>query len=281
MPLVMFTKMLQEFPIAEAASRIKGLGFEGVDLTVRPGGHVLPDRVAKDLPMAVAGVHAQGLSVPMASTAITRAGDPHAETIVAECARQGILLLKLGYWNVPKGKLREAIDNARRELDGLERLAETHGVTFGIHNHSGPNYVNCQPSTIGLLLRDRDPKRIAAYFDPGHAAVEGGNGGWRQNLELLAPQIRLVAVKDFGWQSTPGKPKAVWQSRQVPLKDGLVAWPEVFDALAWMKFDGPISLHSEYKGPHSWRDLSTAELIDQTAADLAFVKSLIGSHSES
>jgi sugar phosphate isomerase/epimerase len=276
MQLVMFSKMLQEFSVGEAARRIKALGFDGVDLTVRPKGHVLPETVGKDLPRAIAEVHGQGLDVPMISTAITRATDPHAEATVEAAARQGIRLLKLGYWNVPKGKLRESIDGARQSLDGLERLAESHNVAFGVHNHSGPGYVNCQPAVIASLLRDRDPRRVASYFDPGHAAVEGGHGGWRQSLELLGPQVRIVAVKDFGWRSSPGKVKAVWEAQQVPLRDGLVAWPEVFDALARVKFDGPVSLHSEYQGAHSWRNLSTSELIEQTAADLAFVKSLLG-----
>ena len=130
---------------------------------------------------------------------------------------------------------------------------------------------------IWTLLRDRNPEHVAAYFDPGHAAVEGGLGGWRQALELLGPRIRLVAVKDFDWKSEPGRPKAVWRSRQVPLKDGLVPWPEFFEALAALRYDGPVSLHSEYKGSHSWRDLSTEALLAQTAEDLAFVKGLIKS----
>lgn len=275
---VMFSKMLQEFPIAEAARRIKGLGFDGVDLTVRPGGHVLPEKVAADLPSAVGAIHAEGLTLPMISTAITRPGDPHVEAILDAAVRQDVRRIKLGYWNAAKGKLHQAIDDARKALDGLERLAESRQVTLGIHNHSGPGYVNCQPAVIAELLRDRDPRFVASYFDPGHAAVEGGSGGWRQNLELLGPKIRLVAVKDFGWKSTPSRPKVVWQAQQVPLADGLVAWPEVFAALAALHYEGPVSLHSEYKGSHSWRDLTTAELIDQTAADLAFVKSLLPAH---
>lgn len=274
MQFVMFSKMLQEFSVGEAARRIKGLGFDGVDLTVRPKGHVLPENVGRDLPAAIGAIHAHGLIVPMATTAITRATDPHAEAVVEAAAGQGTRLLKLGYWNAVKGKLRDAIDGARVALDGLERLAEKHQVTFGIHNHRGPGYVNCQPAVIVELLRGRDPNRIAAYFDAGHAAVEGGSGGWRQNLELLAPRIRMIAVKDFGWKSAPGKVKAVWESEYLPLKDGLVAWPEVFDALARLKFEGPVSLHSEYQGAHSWRSLTTPELIEQTALDLAFVKSL-------
>jgi sugar phosphate isomerase/epimerase len=275
MHFVMFSKMLQEFPIGEAARRIKALGFEGVDLTVRPGGHVTADRVTLDLPAAVAAIRDQGLSVPMISTAITRAGDPAAEATVAAAVHQGIRILKLGYWNAAKGQLRESIDRARRELDGLERMAETYQVTFGVHNHSGPGYVNCQPAVIWTLLRDRDPNLLASYFDPGHAAVEGGFGGWSQSLELLSPSIRLVAVKDFGWKTEPGNPKVTWQAQQVPLRDGLVPWGDVFAALTRMNFDGPVSLHSEYKGAHTWRDLSTDELIEQTRVDLAFVKSLL------
>jgi sugar phosphate isomerase/epimerase len=275
--LVMFSKMLGEFPVVEAARRIKALGFEGVDLTVRPGGHVLPERVAQDLPEALKAIRGEGLSIPMITTAITRTADAHAEAILATAASLGIRRAKLGYWNAPKGGLANAIDRARRELDGLERLAESSHLTLGVHNHSGPGYVNCEPMTIWALIRDRNPEHVAAYFDPGHAAVEGGSGGWRQALELLGPRIRLVAVKDFAWTTEPGRPKAVWKDRQVPLKEGLVPWPEFFTSLAALRYDGPVSLHSEYKGSHSWRDLSTDQLLAQTADDLAFVKSLIKS----
>lgn len=277
MRLVMFSKMLHEFPAAEAARRIKALGFEGVDLTVRPGGHVLPERVGRDLPEAVAAIRDQGLTVPMISTAITSAAEANAEAIVAAAVHLDIRRLKLGYWNAPAGQLREAIERARCSLDGLERLAETYRVTFGVHNHRGPGYVNCQPAVVWTLLKDRDPDRLAAYFDPGHAAVEGGHGGWRQALELLGPHIRLVAVKDFAWRAEASRPKPVWTAQQIPLREGIVPWPEVFGLLARLGYDGPVSLHSEYKGAHSWRDLTTPELIEQTAADLAFVKTLIAS----
>jgi sugar phosphate isomerase/epimerase len=274
MRLVMFSKMLQEFSVARAAEIIKGLGFEGVDLTVRPKGHVEPEGVGRSLPEAVRAIRDQGLSVPMITTAITTA-DRTAEEIVAAAVHEDIRLLKLGYWIAPKNGLIEAIDRSRRELDGLARLAETYHVTFGIHNHSGPGYVNCQPAVIWTLLRDRDPQRIAAYFDPGHAAVEGGSGGWRQAMEMLGPRMAMVAVKDFGWKMVPARPKVRWESQQVPLVDGLVPWGEFFDGLRARSYEGPVSLHSEYKGSHSWRDLTTPELIKQTADDLAFVRMLL------
>ena len=275
MMFVMFSKMLGDLSIAEAARRIKALGFEGIDLTVRPGGHVLPDRVATALPEAVKIIRGEGLAVPMITTAITRAADPHARAILDVAAALGVRRAKLGYWNAPRGGLAAAIDRARAELDPLERLAESTHFTLGVHNHSGPGYVNCQPLTILGLIRDRNPEHIAVYFDPGHAAVEGGDGGGRQSLELLGPRIKMLAVKDFGWVRSDGSPKATWRSQLVPLKDGLVPWPEVFQALKALRFDGPVSLHSEYKGPHSGKDLDTEALLAQTAEDLAFAKSLL------
>src|SRR5688572_31266570 len=47
--LCFFSKHLPRMNARELARTLKGLGFDGVDLTVRPGGHVDPKRVAIDL----------------------------------------------------------------------------------------------------------------------------------------------------------------------------------------------------------------------------------------
>ena len=74
-----FSKHLQWLdygPMAELAAEI---GFDGVDLTVRPKGHVLPERVAQDLPRAVAAVRKAGLEVTMMTTGIADPADPLTE----------------------------------------------------------------------------------------------------------------------------------------------------------------------------------------------------------
>ncbi len=275
MQWIMFSKMLQEFDVAEAARRIKALGFTGVDLTVRPGGHVKPEKVGVELNAAVRAIRDEGLDVPMVSTSIIAADEPAAEATIAAAVHEDIRLLKLGYWKSQPGQMRQSIDETRRALDGLERLAETYHVTLGIHNHSGASYVNAQPLVVLQLLEGRDPARIAAYFDAGHAAVEGGEGGWSQSFELLAPHIRMVAIKDFGWHVVDGKPKPDWKRVNIPLRQGITPWTEFFRLLKDSGYDGPLSLHSEYKGSSSWKELTTGELIAQTAEDLAFAQSLL------
>src|SRR5258706_3921658 len=50
------------------AERTASLGFAGTDLTVRPGGHVLPERVEEDLPKAFESLKKAGAPISMITT---------------------------------------------------------------------------------------------------------------------------------------------------------------------------------------------------------------------
>jgi hypothetical protein len=54
--ICIFSKHLQWASISDAASIARDVGFDGVDITVRAEGHVLPERVETDLPAAVEAV---------------------------------------------------------------------------------------------------------------------------------------------------------------------------------------------------------------------------------
>src|SRR5688500_11924668 len=59
--IAVFSKHLQWLPFADVGPVIAESGFRAVDLTVRPGGHVLPERVEDDLPRAVETLRRSGL----------------------------------------------------------------------------------------------------------------------------------------------------------------------------------------------------------------------------
>src|SRR5882724_1564486 len=88
--ICVFSKHFQWTDVKETAAIAKDLGFDGVDLTVRKGGHVLPERVESDLPAAVETVRGAGLEVPMITTAITDAATPHAGAVLKTANRLGI-----------------------------------------------------------------------------------------------------------------------------------------------------------------------------------------------
>src|SRR6476646_6785462 len=97
MKWMMFIKHLQSLPLAEAGRAIKDLGFDGVDLTVRPQGSVEPEKAKTGLPEAIRVLHDWGLTVPLVTTALTSANDSGAKETLEAAAAAGIKEVKLGY----------------------------------------------------------------------------------------------------------------------------------------------------------------------------------------
>ena len=227
---------------AEVAAHLKQLGVAGPDLTVRPGGLVPPDRVADELPRAAAAFRDAGLTIPMASTALTAARDPAARPTLAALGKLGVRYYKVGYYKYDDpDRWEDRLAAARKDLASLVELGKAAGVCAGVHNHAGP--------TVGgalwdgwELLRPLDAEWAGAYFDPMHATIEGGNFGWQIGFRRLAPRVKMVAVKDCVWEKAGDR----WRTRMCPLGEGMVRWPEFFRLLARTGFAGPVSLHIEY-----------------------------------
>jgi len=278
MQWIMFTKHLQAYPIAQAADAVKGLGLDGLDLTVRPGGHVEPANAEQELPGVFALAKSKGLTVPLLTTAITSADDPYAETLFRLAAELGAPYIKLGYWRYRGfGHMAQQIAEVQRALDGIEKLARRYNVAAAVHTHSG-DFMTASGPVVAQLLQDRDPQAVVAYADPRHLFTEGGLAGWKMSLDLLAPRIKLIAVKDVIWIPQPDAQlgKMRWVAQTAPLNVGIVAWPEVFACLRQAGFDGVISMHAEYQGADSWRDLTTEQVVQQTRADLEYLWDVTG-----
>src|SRR5690606_18908867 len=77
-----FSKHLQWLDYKNMADFAAECGFDGVDLTVRSGGHVEPANVARDLPLAVRAVQRTGKKVRMITTAIKEDVETHTKAIL-------------------------------------------------------------------------------------------------------------------------------------------------------------------------------------------------------
>src|SRR5215467_1687495 len=243
LPLCLFFKHLPRLNYGELGRAVKQIGFDGVDLTVRAEGHVLPDRVEADLPRAVETLRGAGLVVPMITTGLTSAANPAARPTLQTAGRLGVPSFKLGYWNYrASDPIESRIGDVRRDVSGLVALAKEHGVTAGYHNHSGM-YVGAAVWDTRAIIGDMDPRAIGYYFDTCHATAEGGEGGWRIALRMALPRVKMVAIKDFIWEKQAGK----WKMQMCPLGQGMVQWTEFFTMLAAAGFHGPVSMHAEYE----------------------------------
>jgi sugar phosphate isomerase/epimerase len=278
MRYVLFTDNLSDLSVERACAAAREAGFDGLDLTLRPGGHVKPASAEVGLAEARRIADAAGVVIPMISTAVTDSDSPHAEAIFAAAAHYGARLVKLGYWEYqPFGTLAKQVDSTRAKLQRIVALGKKYHVLPCVHCHSGRLVASGGPM-LYLLLKEFAPGEVGAYVDPMHMTIEGGLAGWEMGLDLLAPWIALVGVKNFRWlpadRDRHGQQR--WKWEYCPLADGMAPLPEFFAYLHRLKYDGVVSLHSEYKGGTSFRRLSTPELLDQSAADLRYLKGLDG-----
>lgn len=254
--LCIFSKHMGTLSWDEVGAKAKELGFGGVDLTVRPKGHVLPERVTEDLPRAVEAIRKHGLSVPMVTTDLKDASDPAAKPTFEAMKKLGIKLYKIGYWPYKKEPdVLNTIADSRRKLQGLLALSAPLGLTAGLHNHSGA-YFGTAVWDFREILSGVAPNDAGYYFDPGHSVVEGGAFGWRTSLDVVLPRLKMSAIKDFYWERQGAKWKLTW----CPLGQGMVPWSAVFAEYARRGFSGPLSLHTEYPNgddlPNIQKDLN-------------------------
>ncbi|HEX5084456.1 MAG TPA: sugar phosphate isomerase/epimerase family protein [Blastocatellia bacterium] len=261
-----FSKHLPDMDWTRLAQAVKKLGFGGIDLTVRPGGHVAPERAAEDLPETVAAIRAEGLSVPMITTGLTSAGDPAAKPILSTAGKLSIPFFKPGYYKYSFADVRGELKKAMNDFRALTEISKQSGVQCGFHNHEGN--IGAQLWDVAQTIDQLDPKWVGYYFDIRHAVAEGGVAGWKIALNLAAPRIKMIAVKDSYWE----KSNKGWRQVNCPLGQGMVDWRAYFKALRQAHFHGPISLHLEYDIPGATKAAVEENTLAAAQRDFEFLK---------
>ena len=246
MQLTVFSKHLAGLSLDEAAQKLRAMNISALDLTVRPNGHVEPARVADELPQIAAELKSRGISIGQITTEITDADAPHARAILEGAAQLGIGFYKVGYYPYEGfGTLRKARDEARARIAGLAQLSAEIGIVGGYHNHSR-NFIGAALGDVAHILGDQN--QIGFYFDPAHAHIEGGASGWEMGLDVLSERVVMLAVKDYAWIEGGAYGGRRFGAQWSALAEGNSPWESVLSRLKTIGFDGPISLHAEYKG---------------------------------
>jgi L-ribulose-5-phosphate 3-epimerase len=240
--IAVFSKHLQWLPFADVGPVIAESGFRAVDLTVRPDGHVLPERVEDDLPRAVETLRRAGLTVPMMTTAITDANDPLTRRVLTTAKKLGITHYRMGYWAFPAiGDPLAELRMMKPRVAALASLNREIGIRGGYQNHVGTR-VGGSVWDLGVLLEGTTPDGLGVQYDIRHAVAEGG-GSWPVALRMIAPHIDTIAVKDMIWAQ---RPDGKWEARSVPLGEGMVDFPAYLRQLLGYGPLPPTTMHFEY-----------------------------------
>ncbi len=244
LPVLLFSKHLHWANFETCAEILREIGAEGIDLTVRKGGHIEPERVREELPRAVEIFRKAGTPVGMITTDIRTADTPHTRSILETAKVLGITHYRWGGFTYSRDKpIPEQLKAFKPEIHELARLNAGLGMTAMYHIHSGFNQMGACVWDLWELIRDEDANAVSFNYDIGHATVEGGFGGWVTTMRLALPHTRGTAVKDFYWEKNS---KGEWRPRWCPLGEGMVNWAGYFHELKNAVAPLPLQVHLEF-----------------------------------
>ena len=259
-PVCLYSKQLAKVEYDDLGKVLRDLGFDGCDLSVEPGGHVLPEHAQADLVRAVLAITDVGLDVPLFTTSITSPADPNIRLILGIGNFLGVPLFRPGVWKYNgTSEIEARLVQVERELAGLAALGRSAAMAMGLRNVAGDNVGGAVWDT-NLIIRGLDPQWVGYDFDPGSATAAAGAEGWWLTLRLALPRLKMVALNDFTWTKDAG---GAWKATPCPLGEGMVDWSRFFVALARAKFTGPLSLEMAYR---------PAKELEAIRRDLEFVR---------
>ena len=74
-PFCVFTKPFQSLSYDDLADLVAELGFDGIEGTIRPGGHITPEQVPDELPKMVEALRKRNLELTIMASGINNADD--------------------------------------------------------------------------------------------------------------------------------------------------------------------------------------------------------------
>lgn len=242
--------------LGELVSR---LGFDGVELPVRPGYQVEPERVLTDLPRAAITLAEFGLKIGSV------AGPIDEPTIVA-CAEVGIPVIRICP-AIPKDTdYFTAIDAHRRQWDAVLPLLERYGVKIGVQNHCD-RFIG-SAMQVYHAIQGYDPRYIAAVWDPAHCALVGEPPSIA--TDILHDRLCMVNLKNAMWRDSvaPESEHARWKVFWTTGRRGLANWEDVVAVLKRRGWSGTICLCAEYS--------QEEEVEHLTGQDYAYARTCFG-----
>lgn len=273
-PIAIFEKVFEGLSYDELADAMVQIGADGVEATIRPGGHIEPAAAADEIPKLVQAMSARGKRVLIAATHVAAVDEPHTQSLLTALRDSGITHYRMAHYNLdlsqdPLQQVRKYA-GAARELAALNAELGLQGL---YQNHSGGNarrgYLGALGWDAALLLEGIDPQALGLAFDTRHLRKDTGSS-WQTALAVCKPHIRSIYVKDGIWKGERGDEYA-----DVPLDSGFVN-RQVFDAIRQDLPPMPVCIHMEWLGYRVFEKHEIPDAIEAHQRDIAVLRKWLG-----
>ena len=241
-PIAIFEKVFEALNYEELADAIAEIGADGVEATIRPGGHIEPAVAADEVPKMTEALAKRGKRIVIAATHIRSVDEPYTETLLRTFKSLGITHYRLGhfYFDNEQPLKKQVVEYAAKCRD-LAALNKEVGVQGLYQNHSGAKFLGALAWDAAQMLDGIDPDALGMALDLRHLRAETGPS-WKTAVRVVKPHIRSIYLKDAVWAGERSD-----KLKNVPLDTGFVngkMFAFVREGLPPM----PLCIHMEYLG---------------------------------
>ncbi|MGP8204573.1 MAG: sugar phosphate isomerase/epimerase family protein [Acidimicrobiales bacterium] len=232
----------QPWPDATAttlAKTVSGIGFDGIELPVRPGFPVTPTNVTSELPEWLHAFSDAGLAI------VSVAGNPDPRLVDA-CAAANVPLIRV-MAPLEGQDYQAAIERLEQRFMSWVPLCEEAGVRIAVQQHHG-RFISTVAGLTAFLAK-LPAEWVGAAWDPGHSALAGEDADL--SVSQLADRLSMVNLRNAYYTRTPGPDSAqpAWTTRWVTGNEGMSDWGSVTSSLRAIDYGGPICLAATYTDP--------------------------------
>ena len=269
---IVFTKPWKTMGLEMLCEQVAQMGFDGVEYPLRDGYQVQPSDGAKGI-KRLADV-LEGFDLAVGSIAggidVKFTHDNKVaginEELFAGCGEAGIKIIRICQGLDKSIGFFENLEQIKRTYDAAVPYCEKYGVTIGVQMHC--NACISSSAETYILLKDYDPKHIAAVWDSGHSGLAGTEPCFA--IDTVWDMLCMVNFKAAYWKirTGPEKGEAEWDSHWTTGRHALGSWREAVNHLKKRGYPGIVCMPAEYT------DEPNVE--KYTREDLAYMKELFG-----
>ncbi|MFW6061467.1 MAG: sugar phosphate isomerase/epimerase family protein [Planctomycetota bacterium] len=234
-----FPKFFRHLSAPQLAAMVREVGLDTTNAVIRDGYWSSKTDLAESLPAFCRTMADEGLKVEFCTAGFMPHEIQEDEGLLAVMAEAGIREFRMGYFQWDTSHTPAAcLDEAKRQMEGLARQCERHGLRAVYQVHHG----TLIPSAWAAweLVRDLPAEHVGVMLDPGNQTQEGWEAP-KRSAHLLGKHLVSVGIKDGGVYRDGDKTglKKGWRKTLgVTLNEGMVDWYDVARALKSVDFAG-------------------------------------------
>lgn len=265
-PIVIFEKPIQNLSYEVIGEELAKMGVQGIEATIRKGGHIEQDNAGEEIPKMVASLAQNGQKALIAATNVNEPNGEN-EKFLRILKANGITRYRMDYYryDLKKSPLAQLRENTAR-LKDLAAMNKEIGMQSLYQIHSGSGNAGSLSWDAAIMFEGIDPDNAAVAFDLRHVRTDSGLS-FDLALANLRPHIRSIYVKDALWGG-----ERTNKLRNVPLDTGFVD-RDTFNKVRKGLEPMPLSLHMEWGKTQLYPKEEAMEAVEFIARDVKTLKS--------